>query len=175
VINDKSHYDHRVRLRVAVIVRVGSRVLMVYDPNYRGAWWILPGGAVEFGESIPDAGAREVGEETGIAVTVTGFWRFREIVEPDPDGDGGEMRRSFEVFVAARPASDEVPPLIDPTGPDATNVADCRWVPIADLAPQGHLESLLPLELIDEIRNDTLTFQTWESVSLPDLRITSTR
>ena len=73
-------------------------MLMVNDPHYRGGGWILPGGAVELGETTRDAAVREVHEETGINVEVSGFWRFREIVEPDPDDESGEMRRTFEVF-----------------------------------------------------------------------------
>jgi 8-oxo-dGTP pyrophosphatase MutT (NUDIX family) len=159
----------RVRLRVAVIIRVNDQILLVNDPHYRGGGWILPGGAVELGETTRDAAVREVHEETGINVEVSGFWRFREIVEPDPDDENGKMRRTFEVFLVATP----LPPgfLPKPTKPDIPEVADCRWVRTADLWPDGAFASRLPTELLRQLRTRSLEVRPWESASLPNLVI----
>ena len=55
----------------AVVIAPSARVLVVrrgHPPLY--GQWTLPGGRVQPGESIVQAVAREVEEETGIAVTV---------------------------------------------------------------------------------------------------------
>ena len=64
---------------VTAIVRDGDRVLMVRQqgPDDPEAWWFLPGGTVEPGETPIAAVARELREETGIEVT----GRPRPVVE----------------------------------------------------------------------------------------------
>jgi 8-oxo-dGTP pyrophosphatase MutT (NUDIX family) len=156
-----------IRLRVAVIILVDDQMLMVNDPHYRGGGWILPGGAVELGETTRDAAVREVREETGINVEVSGFWRFREIVEPDPDDDSGKLRRTFEVFLtAAPPPPDSLP---KPTKPHIPHVADCRWVRTADLCPGGAFASRLPAELLHQLQTRSLKISPWESATLPNI------
>jgi ADP-ribose pyrophosphatase YjhB (NUDIX family) len=59
------------KLAVAVmVVNQDHHVLLVKNPR-RG--WEFPGGFVEVGESIKDAGIREVKEESGIVIEVTNF------------------------------------------------------------------------------------------------------
>ncbi|AXI27667.1 ADP-ribose pyrophosphatase [Priestia megaterium] len=59
------------KLAVAVmVVNQDHHVLLV--KNYRRGWE-FPGGFVEAGESIKDAGIREVKEESGIVIEVTNF------------------------------------------------------------------------------------------------------
>jgi len=53
-----------------MVVNQDHHVLLV--KNYRRGWE-FPGGFVEAGESIKDAGIREVKEESGIAIEVTNF------------------------------------------------------------------------------------------------------
>jgi 8-oxo-dGTP diphosphatase len=60
---------HRVAVVVLVLNEAGE-ILLVNDAR-RG--WELPGGLVEEGESVEIAAFREVDEETGIAVELTGF------------------------------------------------------------------------------------------------------
>lgn len=57
-----------------VVVRRGSRILLVrrrYPP--KAGDWCLPAGFVETGESPADSAAREVCEETGLEVEITGL------------------------------------------------------------------------------------------------------
>jgi 8-oxo-dGTP diphosphatase len=55
------------------IIRGGDRILLLqraatskHDPGL----WELPGGKMDYGEQLPEALAREITEETGLAVTV---------------------------------------------------------------------------------------------------------
>ncbi|MGO9910920.1 MAG: NUDIX domain-containing protein, partial [Acidimicrobiales bacterium] len=59
-------------LAVGAVVRSGTRILMVRRGREPSAGrWSIPGGRVEPGETPEAAVARELWEETGLAVVVT--------------------------------------------------------------------------------------------------------
>ena len=60
---------HVISAAATVLNELGE-ILLVKSP-YRG--WEIPGGQVERGESLSLAAAREVKEESGIIVEITGF------------------------------------------------------------------------------------------------------
>jgi len=96
-------------LRVAVsafVLDEAGRLLMIRrTDNDRYA---IPGGGQEFGESVAQAVVREVEEETGLTVEVTGFIG----IFSDPDYvieyDDGEVRQEFSLCFRARPVSGEL-------------------------------------------------------------------
>ncbi len=93
--------------------------------------WSIPGGRVEPGESLADAVAREVEEETGLGVVVERFVGWVERIDP-----GGAWHHVILDF-AARP--DE--PESEPRARD--DAADARWVPTASLASIDLVPGLL--------------------------------
>lgn len=58
----------RFRVGVFALVEDGGRVLLARRRD--SGWWNLPGGGLEYGETVEEAVAREVREETGLAVRV---------------------------------------------------------------------------------------------------------
>lgn len=48
--------------------------------------WMVPGGALEWGETLEQAAVREVREETGIEIELEGFVEIIEAMAPDPEG-----------------------------------------------------------------------------------------
>lgn len=50
--------------------------------------YTLPGGRVEFGETLHGALAREIDEETGLAVDIMGLAGWREVLPPRSGGSG---------------------------------------------------------------------------------------
>jgi 8-oxo-dGTP diphosphatase len=99
------------RLGSAVMVTDDQRVLLgqrAKDPN-RGKW-ILPGGKVEPFESLEEAGRREVLEETGLEIEITGRIGIFEIIDPGTEHRvivyhyarpiGGKLRASSDLSQA---------------------------------------------------------------------------
>ena len=85
---------------VAVVEDDDGRVLMIHktDNNY----WALPGGGHDPGESIGDTVVREVREETGYDVEVTGIIGTYTNPRHVMAYDDGEVRQQFSIAFAAR-------------------------------------------------------------------------
>ncbi|MYL73108.1 NUDIX domain-containing protein [Halobacillus litoralis] len=55
-----------------------EKVLMVKNAGKNSSYYTLPGGAVEYGETLQEAAMREVKEETGLEVKVDGIFSVME-------------------------------------------------------------------------------------------------
>ena len=74
-------------LAVDVVVVDGDKILLVKRgrPPHQGEW-ALPGGFVEYGETVESAAKREVQEETGIAINLSAILGIYSDPERDPRG-----------------------------------------------------------------------------------------
>lgn len=68
----------RVNVASAIIYNDIGQLLIVKNRVGDAYYWTIPGGAVEEGETLEQAVVREVKEETGFTVAVTGFSSLRE-------------------------------------------------------------------------------------------------
>lgn len=59
-----------VRVRVAVCLVDGDRILLAEHVKGGARHWLLPGGGVELGETLVETAAREMREETGLEVSI---------------------------------------------------------------------------------------------------------
>jgi len=71
------------RIRVGALLTHGDAVLLLSQEKGGRAYWMLPGGGVEVGESLHVALARELEEECGLTgVTLTGPIAIAESIAP---------------------------------------------------------------------------------------------
>ncbi|MCP4620811.1 MAG: NUDIX hydrolase [Bradyrhizobium sp.] len=89
--------DHpqRPQLAVSAVIFRGDRLLLVRRARSPGkGFYSLPGGRVEFGESLHTALHREVDEETAIKIEIVGLAGWREVL-PAAGGGGHYLIMSF--------------------------------------------------------------------------------
>lgn len=68
------HFRNPIPLVAAIVMDAERRILLVKRKLPPGIGdWALPGGYIDFGESTEEAAQREVHEETGMQVKVTGY------------------------------------------------------------------------------------------------------
>jgi mutator protein MutT len=117
-------FPSRPIVAVGAVIVDGGRVLLVRrgQEPLKGRW-SLPGGAVEVGETLVDALAREVGEETGIQIHIGPLVEVLDIVHRD---QGGRVQYHFVVVdYLCRPMTQTLR-----CGSDAD---EARWVEAARL------------------------------------------
>lgn len=109
-------------LRVSAVVRDDARFLVVRHARRGLRFWTLPGGALNLGESLPEAVAREVAEETGYEVAVGNVVCVMEIGMDR--WSGRRLEICFEAVVTgsqtARPKFTE-------------RIVECAWMTLDEL------------------------------------------
>lgn len=94
---------------VTAVVRNDADEVLLIERTDNGLW-ALPGGAQDLGESAPDAVRREVFEETGISVEVTGISGIFSDPKHIIAYDDGEVRQEFSLCFHARPTGGTLRP-----------------------------------------------------------------
>ena len=122
------------QLAVSAAIFRDDKVLLVRRARSPGkGFYSLPGGRVEFGESLHTALRREIDEETGLAIDIVGLAGWREVL-PSAGGSGHYLIMSFAARWLARE------PLLN------DELDDFRWLPpdeLGDLRLTGGLQEVI--------------------------------
>jgi ADP-ribose pyrophosphatase YjhB (NUDIX family) len=123
--SESREYPARPIAAVGAIVRKGDAILLIRrgKPPGRGDW-VIPGGAVEIGETWRDAARREVREECGIEVELGAIVEAVDMITRD---DAGRVQYHYAIVdFAATYRGGELRA--------ASDALDARWVPRKELA-----------------------------------------
>ncbi|GGK69928.1 NUDIX hydrolase [Planomonospora parontospora subsp. parontospora] len=103
-----------------VVTNDADEILMIRRSDNDN--WAVPGGAIDLGESLPEAAIRETLEETGVRCEITGivgtYTDPRHVILYTSDG---EARQEFSIVLTGRAVEGE------PTPSDESR--EVRWVP----------------------------------------------
>jgi 8-oxo-dGTP pyrophosphatase MutT (NUDIX family) len=124
-----------VRVAAKAIVMRDGRLLVTRNENAEGAFFLLPGGGQEHGESLPVALRREVMEEVGVPVEVHDLVLVRDYIARNHEfaqqGDVHQLELFFRctLQVDTLPSNGPHPDIwqtgvewLDLTGPDAARL-----------------------------------------------------
>lgn len=130
---DSRTYPNRPYLAVSAAIVRDGKVLVVRRARKPALnLYTLPGGGVEIGETLSEAVAREVREETGLDVEPVALAGEREVIVRDAQG---QVERHFVILCfAARWLSGE--PVLN------EELDDARWLDPADLEELRTTEGL---------------------------------
>jgi len=133
--------NHHPRIRAAAIILRGSKILLARHEKEGRSYWVLPGGGVDFGETVGEALVREVREEAGFQVRLGELVMLNDSIPPD------RHRHILNLYFLAEITGGELR-----VGQDDKRLRDVRFVEI-DSLPELILYPDIRERLYEGIRN----------------------
>jgi 8-oxo-dGTP diphosphatase len=118
----------RPRIRVAAVVVENGAVLLVKHRKDGREYWMLPGGGVDYGESLHEALARELLEETGLCIAPGDLVLANDTIAPD--GSRHVVNLYFRAtVVSGTPGVGDDPRVVDVAYMPCTELQDAPLMP----------------------------------------------
>lgn len=118
-----SQPEHPVVAALAVVIEADAALLVCRGNPPDAGYWGFPGGKVELGETVQQAAARELREETGVRARALEAFTAVDALDRD---DTGALRH-HHVLVAVRCR------YLGGRPRAASDARAARWVPLAEL------------------------------------------
>lgn len=139
---DKMDFGIRVG---AIVARDGALLLVRHQKPDRDPYWVLPGGRLEPGETIPECAEREISEETGLSARFSGVLYVSEFLRKGRHTVDITVRMTPEGNEEAELGSDpEVAPCSEPT------LRELRWVETDELQEIELLPAPIKARLLED-------------------------
>lgn len=141
-----------IRMRVTVVVEHQGKILLIREKTGGEVCYGLPGGNVEYLESIPDATQREVQEETGLLVKMERMLWVDERID-----SAGEGKHTIGIAVLTKLIGEEEAPT--PGGLVDEEIEWAGWV---------SFEEWETLPLYNSARRDQVILALTSTAYIPD-------
>lgn len=138
-----SSMDFGIRVG-AVVERGGALLLVRHDKPDQEPYWVLPGGRLEPGETIPECAERELLEETGLEGRFVGVLYVSEFLQ--------QGRHTVDVTARVEVPEGEARLGSDPEIEEGSKptLSELRWVEAEDLVELTLLPGWIKDRLLDD-------------------------
>ncbi len=127
-----------IRVRASALILHRDHILFAegFDSSTGESFWYPPGGEIRFGERAEDAVVREIREELGRSIEITGRLGASENLFTLGGVAGHEVVFEFVARFVEADAPDNLDPL-ETVGNDAETFV-ARWFPLAEVLAGTH-------------------------------------
>ncbi len=137
------YVNKKIVLRVGVIIIKNESLLLTHSQYDDEEFWLLPGGGLEFQETLEECGVREIKEETGLDIKIEKLLYVRDFIPNDG------KNHVVDIFFLGKIKGGELKIGVDPDH-EKQKIKDVKFVPIENLENIKLYPKILP-DLIKDV------------------------